>query len=193
MDLQLYVAHLHHGARGADADADARFVAEAATEWQVPVTVERQDVPALARQHGLAFEEAARRVRYGFLIRLAGEVGAHKVAVGHNADDQAETVLMHLIRGSGPAGLRGMRPLTPITDYRMLEPFVLNGGVDVSLVRPLLEVTRDEIERYCAEQGLTPRFDRSNLDTTFFRNRLRHELLPALEAVSYTHLTLPTN
>jgi tRNA(Ile)-lysidine synthase len=191
-DLRLHVAHLHHGARGADADADAEFVAALAAEWGLPVTVERQDVPALAREHRLAFEEAARRVRYAFLARVAGEIGARRIAVAHNADDQAETVLMHFLRGAGPAGLRGMLPATPITDYRMLEPLREQEArckrrdshlhlASCIIIRPLLDVLRVDIERYCAEQGLQPRFDRSNLDTTYFRNRLRHELLPLLE------------
>jgi tRNA(Ile)-lysidine synthase len=183
--LRLHVAHLHHGARGPDADADAEFVAALADEWELPVTVERQDVPALAHAHRLAFEEAARRVRYAFLARVAGAVDAQKIAVGHNADDQAETVLMHFLRGAGPAGLRGMLPATPITEYRMLEPFASQDSSALRptpiIVRPLLTVSRADIERYCADQGLVPRFDRSNLDTTYFRNRLRHELLPLLE------------
>ena len=198
-NLRLHVAHLHHGARGADADADAEFVAALAGEWGLPVTVKRQDVPVLARRHKLAFEEAARRVRYGFLARVAREVGAGKIAVGHNADDQAETVLMHFLRGTGPAGLRGMLPLTPITDYRLLEPFLQQDAgcemqeadkvqrscvlppVSCTIIRPLLQVSRADVERYCAEHNLKPRFDRSNLDTTYFRNRLRHEFLPLLE------------
>lgn len=191
-DLRLHVAHLHHGARGADADADAEFVAALAAEWGLPVTVERRDVPALAREHRLAFEEAARRVRYAFLARVAGEIGARRIAVAHNADDQAETVLMHFLRGAGPAGLRGMLPSTPITDYRMLKPLrEQEAGCKMQdshlhlasciIIRPLLDVLRVDIERYCAEQGLQPHFDRSNLDTTYFRNRLRHELLPLLE------------
>lgn len=181
--LQLHVAHLHHGARGEDADADAAFVADLAREWGLPATLAREDVPALARTHKLAFEEAARRVRYAFLAHVAGRVGAAKVAVGHNADDQAETVLMHFLRGAGLAGLRGMRPATPLSEYRLLPQtgrFPLPERLPV-LIRPLLGVPRAEIEAYCAEHGLTPRFDRSNLDTTFFRNRLRHELLPLLE------------
>jgi tRNA(Ile)-lysidine synthase len=193
-DLRLHVAHLHHGARGADADADAEFVEALAAEWRLPVTVERRDVPSLAREHQLAFEEAARRVRYAFLARVAGEVDARKIAVAHNADDQAETVLMHFLRGAGPAGLRGMLPATPITDYRMLEPLrmqeargkiqgagILPPASCIVIIRPLLEVPRADIESYCVEQDLKPRFDRSNLDTTYFRNRLRHELLPLLE------------
>jgi len=182
--LRLHVAHLHHGARGTEADADAEFVAALAAEWGLPVTVEKQDVPALARVHKLAFEETARRMRYAFLARVAREIGARKIAVGHNADDQAETVLMHFLRGAGPTGLRGMLPLTPITDYRLLDPFLQSPTSNLqspTLIRPLLKVPRSEIERYCADQGLTPRFDRSNLDTTYFRNRLRHELLPLLE------------
>jgi len=181
-DLRLHVAHLHHGARGVDADADAEFVAALAAEWEVPVTVERRDVPSLAREHGLAFEEAARRVRYAFLAQAAERTGAGKIAVGHNADDQAETVLMHFLRGAGLAGLRGMLPVTLLADYRMLDPFLRQPVPAVSLIRPLLEVPRVEIERYCEDHHLVPRFDRSNLDTTYFRNRLRHELLPLLES-----------
>ena len=180
--LRLHVAHLHHGTRGADSDADAEFVATLAAEWGLPATVEKQDVPALARAHRMAFEETARRVRYAFLARVAGEVGAARIAVGHNADDQAETVLMHFLRGAGPAGLRGMLPVTPITDYRLLDPFLQHPASSILLIRPLLQVPRADIERYCDAHGLTPRFDRSNLDTTYFRNRLRHELLPLLES-----------
>jgi len=180
-ELRLHVAHLHHGARGAAADADAEFVKRLAAEWGLPVTIEERDVPALAREHGLAFEEAARRVRYAFLARVAAELNTGKVAVGHNADDQAETVLMHLLRGTGLAGLRGMLPFTSLKEYRLLAPFLQRPAPSTSIIRPLLRVPRAEIEDYCAEQGLEPRFDRSNLDTTYFRNRLRHELLPLLE------------
>lgn len=179
-----HVAHLHHGARGADADADADFVVALASRWGLPCTVGRADVPALAQREGLAFEEAARRVRYGFLLQTAQEARARAVAVGHHADDQAETVLMHLLRGAGLAGLRGM---APITSFAALAPLLIlpDGSpaphdVDVQLIRPLLQTPRAEIEAYCHEQGLETRFDRSNLDTTLFRNRLRHETLPYL-------------
>jgi len=179
-----HVAHLHHGARGADADADADFVVALASRWGLPCTVGRADVPALAQREGLAFEEAARRVRYGFLLQTAQAVRARAVAVGHHADDQAETVLMHLLRGAGLAGLRGM---APVTSFAALAPLLIlpDGSpaprdVDVQLIRPLLQTPRAEIEAYCREQGLETRFDRSNLDTTLFRNRLRHETLPYL-------------
>lgn len=184
--LRLTVAHLHHGARERDADADAEFVARLAAEWGIPYVIDRQDVPALARMHRLAFEEAARRVRYAFLARVAEQIGARKIAVGHTADDQAETVLMHFLRGSGLAGLRGMLPLTPLSEYHLLEPFrgadarkVTEVGEYV-IIRPLLATPRADVERYCSIHNLATRFDYSNLDRTFYRNRLRHELLPIL-------------
>ena len=192
--LWLHVAHLHHGLRGAEADADAAFVAELADCWGLPCTVGRIDVAALAREAGLSLEEAARQARYRFLAEVAEAGGASTLAVGHNVDDQAETVLMHFLRGSGAAGLRGMLPRTPLDDYRLFpaedgdlgDPLSLSGPrVAVSprlhLVRPLLAIPRTDIEAYCAEYRLAPRTDRSNEDTTFFRNRLRHELLPLLE------------
>jgi len=185
-DLSLHVAHLHHGLRGAEADADAEFVQTLAADWQLLCTVEQAGVPALAREHGLAVEEAARRARYAFLSRVATSIGARTIAVGHNADDQAETVLMHYLRGSGLAGLRGMLPRTLLADYRLIEapasvPRASGSPIpSLYLIRPLLEVTRTEILAYCDFYGLEPRFDRSNLDTTYFRNWLRHEVLPLL-------------
>ena len=182
-DLLLHVAHLHHRIRGEDADADAAFVAALAKEWGLPYTVESRDVPGMAREKKLAVEEMARLVRYAFLARLAHRIGASKIAVGHNADDQTETVLMHWLRGSGLAGLRGMLPLTPLRQLRLhlADPGLELEEWNLQLIRPLLEVPRVDIEAYCAAHGLQPRFDRSNLDTTYYRNRLRHELLPILE------------
>ncbi len=197
LGLQLHVAHLNHGLRGAEADADAAFVADLAAKWGLPVRVAQVNVAALAREAGLSLEEAARHARYMFLAQVAREMAATAIAVGHNADDQAETVLMHFLRGSGVAGLRGMLPRSLLGEYRLSgitapalseptaeEPEVAGGSLHPSqalaLVRPLLAVSRAGIEAYCAAHGLTPRFDRSNEDTTFYRNRLRHELLPLL-------------
>jgi tRNA(Ile)-lysidine synthase len=171
LQITLHVAHLNHLIRGEEAKADAQFVESLAQEWELPATIEERDVPAYTRENQMAIEEAARQVRYSFLAKVAHEVGAKTVAVGHSADDQVETILMHWLRGSGLAGLRGMRP---IQGWPM-------PGEDLRLVRPLLEVPRAEIEAYCEENGLKPRFDRSNLDTTYYRNRLRLELLPTLE------------
>jgi tRNA(Ile)-lysidine synthase len=116
-------------------------------------------------------EEAARKARYRFLFDCARKVQAQAVAVGHTADDQVETVLMHLLRGAGLAGLRGMSFRTVLPEW---DP-------EIPLVRPLLETWRSETLAYCLERGLNPVDDPSNSDTTFYRNRLRHELLPTLE------------
>ncbi|HQE91940.1 MAG TPA: tRNA lysidine(34) synthetase TilS [Anaerolineae bacterium] len=183
LDLTLHVAHLHHAIRGAEADADADFVAALAVDWGLPCTVERVDVRAIAERHKLALEEAARYARYTFLCQVAQQSGATCIAVGHNADDQSETVLMHLLRGAGPAGLRGMLPATPLRDYHLLSAS-LKPNAELTLIRPLLYVPRADIAAYCAEQQLATRFDRSNLDTTFFRNRLRHEVLPYLAQIN---------
>jgi tRNA(Ile)-lysidine synthetase-like protein len=180
----LHVAHLNHSIRGSEAAADAAFVTETAICWGLRHSVERIDVPALAARSGLAIEEAARQARYSFLARVARREGAQTVAVGHSADDQSETVLMHWLRGAGVAGLRGMLPATPMKGLRL---FSLMGAESPDLegmwlVRPLLAVKRTVIEEYCRAHNLQPRFDRSNLDTTIYRNRLRHNLLPLLES-----------
>jgi tRNA(Ile)-lysidine synthetase-like protein len=189
LPLSLHVAHLNHRTRGADADADAAFVAALAASWGLPAMIGAADVPALARAHKLAPEEAARCARYAFLARVAEQVGARTIAVAHNADDQTETVLMHWLRGSGLAGLRGMLPATPLEEMRLeIRDFQIpnlksqiSNLQSLTLIRPLLDIPRTDVEAYCAAHGLQPRFDRSNLDTTYYRNRLRHDLLPILE------------
>lgn len=163
----LIVAHLDHGLRPSSA-AEAQRVA--ATALGLCFFTERTDVAELARVRRLSLEEAGRIARYDFLARVAQTVGAPAVVVGHNADDQAETVLMHLLRGSGLTGLQGMRPVSR-----------LPVAPDLWLWRPLIHVTREEIELYIAEHGLEPVRDESNTDPGFLRNRLRHELLPTLE------------
>ncbi len=182
----LHVAHLNHGLRGADAVAVAAFVAQLDSDWGLPYTVRQADLSA---RHGLSVEEAGRRARYTFLSEVAYATGATTVAVAHNADDQVETILMHFVRGSGLAGLRGMRtksvmPRAPwgraVVEDDLLPPLVAPSGSPQTLVRPLLYVPRSAIATYCEAHQLQPRIDRSNDDLTFFRNRLRHELLPQL-------------
>ncbi len=174
LDLTLHAAHLDHQLRGSDSTADADFVRHIAAEWNVPITVESVDVAAIAASKKQGIEETARQERYSFLGRVASRSGITKVAVGHNADDQAETVLMHLLRGSGLDGLRGMAPSAP---------FPLTS-TNLTLLRPLLNVPRSDIDDYLVEQDLLPRLDRSNLDLTYLRNRLRHQLLPLMEEIS---------
>lgn len=161
-ELNLVAAHLHHGLRP-EAEGDAEFTAQTASAWDVECVVERTDVAALARAERLSIEEAGRKARYEFFARIAPTA-----AVAHNADDQAETVLMHFLRGSGTAGLRGMLPKS-------------SGIGGQTVVRPLLAVTRAGIEAYLSSHELEYRVDATNVDRTFFRNRLRHELIPFLE------------
>lgn len=170
LGFPLIVAHYDHALRP-DSAEDAQFVAELAASRGLTCLVERGDVASLAARERLSIEEAARNARYAFLFGCARQVGAQAVATGHTADDQVETVLMHLLRGSGMAGLKGMLPAS------------LNEGWDaqIPLVRPLLAVWREETEACCAEAGLQPRMDASNRDTRFFRNRLRYDLVPYLQ------------
>jgi tRNA(Ile)-lysidine synthetase-like protein len=179
--VSLQVAHLNHQLRDVDSDEDAAFVAQLAGEWGLPCTVEARDVSTYAEREKLAIEEAARQMRYGFLAEVAQLVGSDTIAVAHHADDQAESVLMHVIRGSGIAGLRGIRPKSRIGDMRLADPSTLHSPLStLHLIRPLLYVSRADIEAYCAAHSLHPRFDVSNLDQTYFRNWLRHTVLPLL-------------
>ncbi len=172
LGLTLHVAHLDHGLRGADAKSDAQFVEDTARDLGLPVTLGVEDVESYRAAHGLSPEEAAREMRYGFLARVAAEQGAASIALGHTADDQAETVLMHILRGSGLSGLAGMSTLS----YRPSA----QGSERVALLRPLLEVTREETAAYCRWKGVTPREDLTNRSLEFTRNRTRLELLPFL-------------
>lgn len=163
----LWLAHLDHGLRE-DSLADAGLVQHLAAMWGLPITVEWADVRGYAEHYGMPIEAAAREVRYRFLFATARRVGAQAVAVAHTMTDQAETVLMHLLRGTGLTGLQGMRPITYIWDP------------NIPLVRPLLAVPREATRTYCEAHGLPFRDDPTNLDLRFTRNRIRHRLLPVL-------------
>ncbi len=115
LGIELHIAHLNHVLRGAESDADADYVSRLAKELGIPATIERRDVKVYRREHKLSLEEAAREVRYAFFSEIACSLGTDMVAVGHTADDQIETILMHLVRGTGLAGLRGMQPLSYLT------------------------------------------------------------------------------
>lgn len=185
-EVNLHVAHLNHQLRGAEADADAQFIEQLAKLWGLPVTLAARDVAALASENKQSIEEAARQARYAFLAETALNNECQTIAVAHNADDQSESVLMHFLRGSGPSGLRGMLPIRDlgmrIADSGFGDTDRKSQIQNLKLIRPLLNVSRADVEAYCREHKLKPRFDKSNLDTTFFRNRLRLELLPQLES-----------
>jgi len=172
LGMNLHIAHLDHQLRGAESAADAKYVADLAHRLNIPATIEQRDVEAFkARQH-LSLEEAAREVRYTFLAEVARSIGASRVAAGHTIDDHIETILMHLIRGTGTRGLRGLEPSTPW-------PSTPN---ELIIIRPLLEVSRQETADYCHHHRLAPRIDASNLSLSPLRNRIRLQLLPLLRS-----------
>ena len=158
--------HLHHHIRGQAADADAAFCRELAAGAGVPVMVGDADVPALARERGVSLEVAGRDARQQFYLSALGVFAATHVAVAHTRDDQAETVLLRLVRGAGPAGLSG---IAPRRDH---------------LVRPLLELTRAELRCYLTEINAPWREDATNADIAIPRNRIRHLVLPQLRELN---------
>ncbi|MCG9968298.1 tRNA lysidine(34) synthetase TilS [Pelotomaculum terephthalicicum JT] len=164
LEISLHVAHLNHMFRGAESEADALFVAGVAGRYQLPATVEAVDVPAYRSARGLPAQVAAREVRYRFLEEVAKKNGAGKIALAHQADDQAETILINFLRGAGTTGLKGIMPVR-----------------DNYIIRPLLAIRRSQIERYCAEMNLPFRNDSSNLKPVYLRNRVRRELIPLLK------------
>lgn len=172
--LTLYGAHLNHLLRGEESDADANFVADTFRRLSIDYTLDSADVAEYRRKHRLSLEDAARRVRYAFLAGAASKHDADAIALGHTADDQAETVLMHIIRGSGLDGLRGMQAI----DRRRV------NGKSVTLFRPLLGSSRAETQAYCDALELQPRIDVSNASPEFLRNRIRLELVPLLEQLN---------
>jgi len=171
LGIRLYIAHLNHQLRGADSEADAQYVADLAHRLDILASIEQRDVKAYKAQHHLSLEEAAREVRYTFLAQVAKSIGANRVAVGHTADDHIETILMHLIRGTGTWGLQGLQPSS----------LWQSSGSSLTIIRPLLPISRQETVDYCSSHQLTPRIDATNLSLSPLRNRIRHQLLPLLE------------
>lgn len=162
--LSLHVAHLDHGLRK-DSAKDAQFVKGLAEQSGIPVSIARIDVRALPG-HGQS-EEIARNLRLGFFFRVARDIKAGKIALGHNLDDQAETVLMRLIRGTGLCGLSGIIPKRKLYGFWV--------------IRPLIEIRRSEIISFLKRRKITPRIDSTNLGDVYFRNKIRNRLLPLLE------------
>ena len=163
LDCQLHIAHLDHQLRG-DSTSDAEFVKQYANLLKLPFTIKKIDIPSLIKQQNQSIEALARKERYEFFESVSKKIGAIKVALGHQRNDQAETVLMNLLRGAALTGLRGILPIR-----------------DGKFIRPLLDFSRTEIEEFVAEQGLQPCEDSTNWDRNFLRNRIRLDLLPLLK------------
>ena len=167
----IIIAHFNHQLRP-EAGQDAHMVEKIASRLMLGCIIDGADVRAYAEQQKLSIEEAARNLRYHFMFRLARERNAQAVAVGHTADDQVETILMHFLRGSGLSGLKGMSNRSIIKTF---DP-------EIPIVRPLLNTWREETIVYCAANGLRPHYDSSNDSINFQRNRIRHLLIPSLES-----------
>ena len=165
----LHVAHMNHGLRDGDSDADAEFVAEQARNLKVPCTVEAADVRARAASEGISVELAGRQCRYEFFERLCLKLNCHAIAVAHHADDNVETILQRIIRGTGIRGLSGIGPTRPIRD-----------GSPIRLIRPMLGLRRSQIEHFAQANGIPFHHDATNDSSLYARNRIRNELLDIL-------------
>lgn len=161
--LKLHAVHINHLFRGENALRDEHFSAALCESYQVPITAYQVDVAAIARKKGISFEMAGRDVRYHYFETVRSALNFQKIAVAHHQDDQGETVLMRLIRGSGLEGLAGIRPSR-------------SGGI----IRPLLNCSRKEIEAYCEQMGIKPMMDHTNLDNAYSRNFIRNEVMPQI-------------
>lgn len=169
--FHIIVAHFNHQLRSTSGE-DAKLVEDFAVKRRVQLFLGTDDVRAYCEKYSFTLEEGARNIRYDFLFKIARETHSQAVAVGHTSDDQAETVLMHFLRGAGVSGLKGMQFRTILGQFFDSKP----------VVRPLLETSREETEKVCADLGIRYASDESNFDTTFTRNKLRLELLPLLDS-----------
>ncbi len=165
------IAHLNHSLRQQDSDDDALFVKNMADELEVPCFIEKKDVKTYKKKQKLSLEEAARRVRYDFLLDVSNKNRFNKIATAHHADDNAELVLMYMLRGAGLSGLSGIPPVRKLSGNR------------VQIVRPFINVSKHEIIDFLSEKRLKYKIDKSNKDIKYLRNRVRLQLLPFLKNV----------
>ena len=209
--IELQIAHLNHQLRGKESDDDAEFVKRIADDLTIPVTIEAIDINKLAKETGKGIEETAREARYKFLLDTAIKTGCNRIATGHTMSDQAETFLMRLVRGAGLRGLASMRPVVPAHRFdkesgvaeQILADDQRNAGwqrshrsspkpatgyrlpaADVLLIRPLLCITREEVEAYCCQRKLAYLTDATNQSLDYTRNRIRHQALKILREIN---------
>ena len=162
-NIKLVVAHVNHMIR-AVADSETEFVKGFCEDNGVECFVKKVDVVGLSEKLKISCEEAGRNVRYDFFDEIFDKVGANKIAIAHNKNDNAETVLMNIMRGSGVSGLKGIEPVR-----------------DGKFIRPLIEIDRKSIEQYCVDENLNPKFDESNKENVYTRNKVRNLLIPYIE------------
>jgi len=167
--IKLGIAHLNHSLRGNESDADASFVVSLSEKLNLPCYTAKEDVVEYKNKHGFSLEEAGRRVRYAFFENIAQREGFNKIALGHTGDDNAELVLMYLLRGSGPLGISGIPPIRGVFKTNLL------------IIRPFIKTSRSDIIKYISAKSLSYVVDKSNMDMKYLRNKIRHNLIPELK------------
>jgi tRNA(Ile)-lysidine synthase len=163
LKINIVVAHINHMIRK-EADSETEFVQDFCKQRDIKCFVKKADVLQIAKEKKLGTEEVGRKIRYDFFEEVKNLVGGNKIATAHNANDNAETVLMNFLRGSGSTGLKGIEPIR-----------------DNKLIRPIIECTRQEIEQYCNEKGLNPKYDKTNQESIYTRNKIRNMLIPYIQ------------
>lgn len=164
LDIEVYAAHLNHQIRGIEAQKDALYITQLCDDLGVTSFVKSIDVPKYCKENGLSVEEGARKLRYEMFEEIKRKTKSNKIAIGHNLNDQAETILMRIMRGTGLQGLRGIEYIR-----------------DNNIIRPILDIDRRDIEAYCEKYELNPRIDQTNLESIYTRNKIRLELIPYMK------------
>lgn len=164
MNFEIYVVHINHNIRGKDADEDEEYVKKFCEKYNIKFFAKKIDVPAIAKNKKIGTEEAGRKVRYEYFDEILQKTNSNKIGIAHNKNDKVETIIMHLLRGSGVSGLRGIEPIR-----------------ENKFIKPLIECDRQEIEKYCKENNLQPRIDKTNFENEYTRNKIRNIVIPYIK------------
>ena len=162
--FEIYVVHINHNIRGKDADEDEEYVKKYCENYNIKCFSKKIDVPTIAQNEKIGTEEAGRKVRYEYFDEILQKTNSNKIGIAHNKNDKVETIIMHLLRGSGVSGLRGIEPIR-----------------ENKFIKPLIECDRQEIEKYCKENNLQPRIDKTNFENEYTRNKIRNIVIPYIK------------
>ena len=162
--FEIYVVHINHNIRGKDADEDEEYVKKYCENYNIKCFSKKIDVPTIAQNEKIGTEEAGRKVRYEYFDEILQKTNSNKIGIAHNKNDKVETIIMHLLRGSGVSGLRGIEPIR-----------------ENKFIKPLIECDRQEIEKYCKENNLQPRIDKTNFEIEYTRNKIRNIVIPYIK------------
>ncbi len=162
--FEIYVVHINHNIRGKDADEDEEYVKKYCENYNIKCFSKKIDVPTIAQNEKIGTEEAGRKVRYEYFDEILQKTNSNKIGIAHNKNDKVETIIMHLLRGSGVSGLRGIEPIR-----------------ENKFIKPLIECDRQEIEKYCEENNLQPRIDKTNFENEYTRNKIRNIVIPYIK------------